>query len=177
MTGLAIEDIIRVIVESSKDNLFYLCTDTGHMPNDQKFPIVLCTAETASIEDWDGIDRKKTRVFDVTTTILEKGNKNQLVADGKGMGGTTKETVLAYNIRVSKRRKKLIGIMERIIHYLTDSEFGFNFEVVGSVDFSRVDEQQKYGLVGVLCDFSVSFPCRDNPCCIDFDEAAIKAYK
>jgi hypothetical protein len=169
-----IQDDIKIIVDASKDNLFYICTDTGHLSNDQKFPIVLCNAEKSSIEDWDGIDRKRTTIFDVSISILEKNTKNQLVDDGKGLGGKTKESNLEYNLRMSKRRKQLCGIFERIIEYLTDSIYRFNYEVVSNVEFSKIEEQQQYGLVGMLCDFSVSFPSKKNPCCVDFDQDAIK---
>lgn len=175
MTGNTVQDMIGHIVMASKDNLFYICTDTGHMPNNQKFPLVLATAETSSIENWNGIDEKKTRVFDISISILEKTTKPIMVPDGKG--GRTRESELDFNLRISARRKQLIGILERIIYYLTKDEFRFRFDVKSDVDFSIINEENEYGLVGMLTSFTAGVPYKEVPCCVDFDEDQIKTYK
>lgn len=172
---MIVENDIKIIIDASKDNLFYLCTETGHMPSDQQFPIFLCNAETAAIEDWNGIDRKRTRVYDVTMSILEKKSKVATIDNGKG--GTTRESELAYNLRLAARRKELVGIFERVVHYLTDSKYRFYYNVVSDMDFDPISNQrlgnQKNGLEGMLCTVSIAAPTKLSPCCVDFDEDAI----
>jgi len=170
-----IEDDIEHIVESSKDNLYYLCTRTGHMPNDQLFPAVIAYSQTSQIIDYEDVEAKAARVFDVSINFLEKKYKPAFVPDGKG--GETRESQTEYETRVKIRRKQMIGILEQIIEYLTDDEFPFRYEVLTDIDFNPVDvDEQKYSLFGVQATFSVATGYNKNICCIDFDEAKIKAY-
>jgi len=170
-----IEDDIEHIVNASKSNLYYLCTRTGHMPNNQLFPAVIAYSQTSQIIDYEDIESKAARVFDVSVNFLEKKLKPAFVPDGKG--GETRESHTEYETRVKLRRKQMIGILEQIIEYLTDDEFPFRYEVLTDIDFTPVEfEEHKFNLFGVQATFSVATGYNKNTCCIDFDEAEIKSY-
>lgn len=170
-----VEDDIEHIVSASKDNLYYLCTRTGHMANDQLFPAIIAYSQTSQIIDFEDVESKAARVFDISINLLEKKTRPAFIDDGKG--GQTRETQTEYETRLKVRRKEMIGILEQIIEYLADDEFPFRYEVLTDIDFTPVDvEEQKYGLFGVQATLSVATAYNKNTCCIDFDEAEIKAY-
>lgn len=175
MKHIPIERHIEFIVGTALDNLFYVSTRTGHLSNDQRFPIVIAYAQSASIQGYSDVDEKTARISNVTVLMLEKVLKPELVDDGKG--GKTRESELEYQNRIKKRREEMILVFEQIIFYLTDEAYPFKYEIVSDIDYSPVEiDDNAYGLYGEQCSFSVSTPFIREHCCVDFNEAAIKAY-
>lgn len=175
MKHIAIEQHIEHIVGSSLDNLYYISTRTGHLPSDQRFPIIIAYAQSSSIQGYNDIDEKTARISNVTIVMLEKELQPETIPNGKG--GFTRESELAYQNRLKNRREEMILVFEQIILYLTSEDFPFKYEVVSDIDYAPVEiDENAYGLYGEQVSFSVSCPFIRASCCVDFDETKIKAF-
>ena len=173
MKHTAIEKHIEIIVDAADDNLFYICTRTNHMSTNQNFPVIIAYAQTSGLQDWEGIENKTARTFDVTMLMLEHAPKPALVDDGKG--GKTRESEESYQKRRASRREEMIDIFEQIIEFLTADEYGFRYEVLTDIIFQPHDEEENtWGLFGEMCSFSVASGYVKRKCCIDFDDGKIK---
>lgn len=175
MKHQSVEKHIEWIVGAAKDNIYYLCTSTGHMSNNQLFPVILADAQTSGVIDYEGIESKAARLFNVSISMLEKKIAPEFVDNGKG--GKTRESELSYQNRIKTKREEMILVIEQIIDYLTADNFPFRYEILGDIDYTPVDfESQKYNLFGVQATLSVATNFNRSHCCIEFDENKIKTY-
>jgi len=170
MKHISVEKHIQHIVESAKGNLYFLNNKVGHMPTDQRFPVIIAFAQTSAIIDYEGVDKKAQRVFDVSLLMLEKEPKPEVTDAGK-------EPSFEYHNRLATRREEMILIFEQIIYYLNRDQFRFRYEIVSDVDYNPIPvEENQFGLWGMQCTFQVASRFTRFHCCIDFDEDKIKTF-
>lgn len=175
MKHISIERHIEFIVGASLSNLYYMSTRTGHLPSNQRFPVIIAYAQSASIQGYSSVDEKAARVCNVTMLMLEKQLTPETIPNGTG--GFTRESELDYQNRLKNRREEMILVFEQIIDYLTNEDFPFKYEVVSDIDYAPVEiDENAYGLYGQQCSFSVIGAFVRGHCCVDFDEAQIKTY-
>lgn len=176
MKHIAIERHIEFIVDASLDNLYYVSTRTGHLPSDQRFPVIIAYAQSATVQGYSSVEEKAARICNVTMLMLEKELQPETIPNANGKG-FTRESELAYQTRLKARREEMILVFEQIINYLTNEDFPFKYEVVSDIDYAPVEiDENAFGLYGEQCTFSVSGPFVREHCCVDFDEAKIKTY-
>lgn len=168
-----IESNIKSIIENSKDALFFHNARNEELKGVNNFPLVTTIVESSGINNYEGIENKAIKLYDVEMMIIEPFPKTKqfIQVGGKGVP----ESDLSFALRMSERREEMTGILEQIIYYLTDESYPFKYTMFSNIQFNNVYfEDLPLNVFGKTAIFTLQKNFKKQFCCVDFNEDAIK---
>lgn len=168
-----VEQHIKSIVDASLGNLFFMNYREEDLKTKNNYPMLIAMVETGGVNDYDSVDVRPTRLYDVEMTILEPIPRKGFM-DGPN-GKRIPESDLEFSLRMSERREEMVGILEQIIYYLVDERFPFKYVMFSNIQYNSVFfEDTDLNVFGKSVTFTLQRNFTKQLCCFDFDEDAIK---